>query len=101
MLAWESSMQPDLLPLFAYVPPPHASNVPVSTSTTPQILETPFVDAIVENHDARVIKNQSGDIVFLWTFLDQSTILITTNPNTVREIVSRIKNPPQMIVPGQ
>ena len=103
MLAWETNMQQDLLPLFGYTPAPHTSNLQTTTTPppTPQILASPFVDDIIENHDARVIKNQSGDIVFLWTFLDNSTILITTNPSTVREIVTRVKNPPQMVVPGQ
>ena len=102
MLDWESGMKQDLVPLFTYVPAPHANNtLPSDTHTIPQVVGSPFVDAIVENHDARVIKNQSGDIILLWTFIDNATVIVTTNPSTLHEVVTRIKNPPQMVVPGQ
>jgi hypothetical protein len=80
-----------------------ASSSPAATSTptaTPVATSTPvvqalpyrgnFIDQIVENHDARVMLNQYGDILLLWTFLDRSTIVITTNEATLREVISRI-----------
>ncbi len=108
MLAWETSMRGDLLPLFTRTPAVRplqavAPVVPVGTSTassTPnpapaevqpaQFFVGNFIDQIVENHDARVILNQQGDILLLWTFLDRSTIVITTNDATLREVISRL-----------
>jgi len=114
MLAWETSMRGDLLPLFNRTPAVRplqtvAPVVPVGTSTsaasttassTPnpapaepapaQFFVGNFIDQIVENHDARVILNQQGDILLLWTFLDRSTLVITTNDATLREVISRI-----------
>ena len=104
MLAWELSMKDDLSPLFAYVPRIHIPEENLGTgspTTTSQFLQTPFVDKVLENHDTRVILNSTGDVYFLWTFLDRNTIVITTNQYTLREIISRIKQAPVVAVPGQ
>jgi hypothetical protein len=88
MLAWEAHMQDDLLPLFQYTPSPHPNITPVGTVVPrPQILQTGFVDTIVENHDARAIINSYGEISLVWLFVDRSTVIITTNPNTVHEVI--------------
>ncbi|MBI2004678.1 hypothetical protein HYS79_00775 [Patescibacteria group bacterium] len=95
MLGWEATMQSDLAPLFTRTPRPHIPEEGLATSTPEQrAIVTGFTDVVVENHDARVIKNEYGDILLLWTFLDRSTLLITTNEYTLREIVSRISNAP-------
>lgn len=127
MLAWEPTMHQDLSPLFDYTPSPHintdtsdtttaasstataaTSSATPATSTTAAVTnpdsaftQATFVDTIVENHDARALKNTAGDIYFLWTFLDRNTVLITTNPNTVREVITRLKNAPILSIPGQ
>lgn len=129
MLAWERTMRDDLLPLFAYTPPARitegvalATTTLTSTSTlaatstqaqatstattTPEaapsaFLQTGFIDKIVENHDARVFQNSFGDVYFLWTFLDRGTIVITTNPSTLKEIILRTHEAPIVPIPGQ
>ncbi len=123
MLSWEKTMKQDLSPLFSYTPPPGiesqnklltspvlivpaASTTASSTSTTasstiaatsspqtPQV-HVGFVDAIVENHDARVTQDQYGSVNFLWTFLDRQTLIITTNPLTLHEIIGRLRQAP-------
>ena len=86
MLAWEPTMETDLSPLFINMPeqPPAG-----------------FVDQIVDNDDARVIEDQSGNIVLLWTFINRDTLVITTNEATLREIISRLQNAPVVAQPGQ
>ncbi|MEI7719715.1 MAG: hypothetical protein WCI89_00700 [bacterium] len=115
MLAWEGSMHQDLSPLFDYTPPPHVNGsgalASTATSTTADtgaaqntnssFTQNGFVDAIVENHDARVLKNPAGDIYFLWTFLDRTTIVITTQEYTLREVISRLKDAPLTPTVGQ
>lgn len=131
MLSWEKTMQNDLAPLFTYTPAPRirptapppppgipqvqggiSSGTPTSTpATTTPVTQTPskplytsppnFADRIVENHDARVLLNQDGDIVMLWTFLDRNTLLITTNAATLREVISRQKESPVTAIPSQ
>ncbi len=103
MLAWEPTMQSDLSPLFTYTPPPSIPEqiLTTSTPTTPEFLQTGFVDDIVDNHDARVVEDRSGTIVLLWTFLDNDTIVITTNEATLSEIISLLQTAPVNPVPGQ
>jgi hypothetical protein len=94
MLSWEQYLQGDLSPLFNYTPSPRIPEEGIattSTSTTSQFIQTGFTDKIVENHDARVLQNENGDIYLLWTFLDRNTLVITTNDATLREIISRLK----------
>lgn len=63
-------------------------------------LQSTFVDQIVENRDARVLLNQEGDILLLWTMLDRSTIVITTNQATLREIISRLSQASILSLPA-
>jgi hypothetical protein len=117
MLAWEESIRLDLMPLFARTPAVRPLPVPApiiqtgttTASSTPGAVATEappapffqgnFIDQIVENHDARVLLNQNGDILLLWTFLDRSTIVITTNEATLREVISRITQASTLSLP--
>ena len=96
MLEWEHTMKREFSKLFE-----QASTEQIATdigTTTPApiqtVVNTGFVDRVVENHDARAIVNERGEILLLWTFLDRNTILITTNETTVREIISRLRTAP-------
>lgn len=102
MIAWEYTMQKDLAPLFTRTPTPHIPEGGVGTSSPQvQLIPTGFSDRIVENHDARVIENETKDILLLWTFLDRNTVIITTNEYTLREIISRLSNTSVIPQPGQ
>ena len=78
MLLWERTMVTDLSPLF-----------PQSSSTIPT-----FVDRIVENHDARVLVDNAGTSYLLWTFVNRSTLIITTSEATLHEVILRLKETP-------
>jgi hypothetical protein len=76
-------------------PPAPATSTASTTPEEPPYVPPPrFIDRVVENRDTRVIQNNAGDILLLWTFLDHSTLLITTNEYTLREVISRISRPP-------
>ncbi|HVY73069.1 MAG TPA: hypothetical protein VG984_03425 [Candidatus Paceibacterota bacterium] len=116
MLAWETTMHKDLSPLFDYTPAPKIKPVPTgpvstttaatSTSSTtpvqtiPVFVPTNFTDKVVVNHDARILQNADGTIYFLWTFLDRNTLLITTNEDTVRAVITRLTQAPILTVPS-
>lgn len=89
MLEWERTMQQELTPLFTRTPRPRIATEGASSTQTVSLLTTPFRDKVVANHDARVILNESGDILLLWSFIDRNTLVITTNNNTLSEIISR------------
>ncbi|MBX4192490.1 hypothetical protein KW798_03320, partial [Candidatus Parcubacteria bacterium] len=95
MLEWEKYMRNDLLPLFDQKPPVENTTASSSSSTTPPIpIPTDFVDRVIENHDTRVIQNERHEVLFLWTFLDRKTLLITTTPDVVKEVIRRLKDAP-------
>lgn len=96
MVEWESDMLADLLPLFERRPRPRSPNERLSTTSAPSVINTGFVDMVIENHDARVLKDSNGNIVLLWTFINQNTLAITTNERTLAELVSRIRNAPTL-----
>lgn len=50
-----------------------------------------FHDAVVDNIDARVVKDTGGVTVFLYAFPNQSTLIITTNEQTFTELVNRLR----------
>jgi hypothetical protein len=85
MLAWEQFMRSELTPLFTRTPRPRTPEELATTATTAvQFLSTGFSDAVMENRDTRAVYNQAGDVLLLWTFLDQNTVVITTNEYTLR-----------------
>jgi hypothetical protein len=98
MLGWEGRLADDLSPLFTRVVSTHVNQAPINatasttiaSSTEPVFESKAFKDAIVENHDARVVQNSYGDTFLLWTFIDRNTLVITTNEVTLREILNRI-----------
>lgn len=110
MLDWEYTMESDLDPLF---PKPTDTGSPIvatsassTASTTPPsapstgVLNTPFSDAILNNHDTRVVRDQQGNVVLLWSFIDRQTLVITTNAATLGEVTSRLQKAPTIIVPN-
>ncbi len=101
MLQWERTLENDLSPLFDRTPSPRANTEAPSASSTTQFLPTNFIDKVVENRDVRLIQNEKGDILLLWTFLGRNTLLITTNEYTLREVLSRLKAAPVIPIPGQ
>lgn len=80
MLRWEESMQKDLEPIFGQ-----------STTDTfaPSGTSKKFEDLLIRNKDTRVLRNSIGNIVLLYSFLDQKHLVITTNEETFREILNR------------
>ncbi len=76
MLRWESSMRESLSPFFD-----------LGATTT---LALPFEGAIIQNRDARVVRNQQGEIIFLYAFPDEKTLVITEHPDTFIEILRRL-----------
>ena len=77
MFEWEDFLAEDILPIFAY-------------NGTSTIYKKDFEDKILKNRDLRVLYDESGNIKLLYTFVDRSTIIISTNPSTLNEIVLRL-----------
>ena len=82
MFKWEADLWQDFKELF---------NLKSDITTENRALEVKrFQDATFNNKDSRVVKDSSGNIVFLYSIINGNTIVITTNTNTLNEIVKRI-----------
>jgi len=90
MLQWEPSMLSDLLPFMDRRLGPKLQRDIRPTSTPARVINSSFVDAIVQNHDARVLYDDAGDIILLYSFIERDTIVITTNDQTLFEVISRV-----------
>jgi hypothetical protein len=54
-------------------------------------LELPdFEDVVIQNKDARVMRDPNGETILLYSFLNRQTVVITTNENTLNEIARRL-----------
>ncbi|MES2213812.1 MAG: hypothetical protein V4465_00250 [Patescibacteria group bacterium] len=81
MLNWEKDLPGDLLPLFA-------SKEVVSTIPEGQI----WSDVTIQNKDARVLKDPSGQIVLIYSFFDNNRLVITDTESTLRTIITRLNS---------
>jgi hypothetical protein len=111
MTAWEQSMARDLSPLFGEFEQLRTTQTPVWFTETPQVqatstaTETPavvppirtpqppenptFRDYSVANISGRAIVDTAGKAHLLWSATDQATIIIVTDPATLRDIQMR------------
>lgn len=80
MLKWERSLANDLLPLL--------EGVSGKERVKPGF--THFSDEVVRGLDIRKLINQDGELVILYTFIDENTILITGNSDTFNELLNRL-----------
>ena len=76
MLAWEPTLSNDLLPLFAT----DAEVQNVSATST-------FSDITIANKDARVLKDNNGHTVLLYSFYGIGYLIITDNEDSLRALI--------------
>ncbi|MBI5005251.1 MAG: hypothetical protein HZC03_01465 [Candidatus Lloydbacteria bacterium] len=86
MLKWEKFMTDDLLPLFG-----KGEMLKKLTGANH------FEDYLVVNQDTRALRDSSGDIVFLYAFPDKNTLVMTTDQDTFKEIIDRLKTPKPVV----
>ncbi|MCR4306633.1 MAG: hypothetical protein NUV42_01560 [Candidatus Yonathbacteria bacterium] len=80
MLKWEEFMARELLPLFA-------------SPAGKEVYDRNFQDFVLKNRDLRVLYNGTGEIVLLYSFYDNNTIVVSTSPDTLDEVTSRLSRP--------
>ncbi|MCR4330493.1 MAG: hypothetical protein NUV49_01270 [Patescibacteria group bacterium] len=80
MLKWEEFMARELLPLFA-------------SPAGKEVYDRNFQDFVLKNKDLRVLYSETGEIVLLYSFYDNNTIVISTSPDTLDEVTSRLSRP--------
>lgn len=79
-----------------------------STSSEPAVTQTPeaaaqrttttlflphaFEDAVIVNKDVRILRDSDRNIALIYGFYDKATIVITTDENTFKEVVTRLSS---------
>lgn len=86
MLSWEKDLREDLGPIFIRPEPE------LTASSSDDVLNRTqnFQDIVVKNRDTRALRDSNGKIIFLYSFPDKSSIIITTNANTLQEVATRL-----------
>jgi hypothetical protein len=80
MKSWEDKMFSDLHGFF---------NIPITPASGP-LLTKDFEDGIVENKNARILYDADHNIVMMYVFPDDNSVIITNTSEVVEEIVVRL-----------
>ena len=78
--AWEPNMLTDLHGFFGL-------NV---SSATNYLFTKSFTDGIIENKNARILYDQYGNIVLMYVFADDNSIVITDSQNAADQVILRL-----------
>lgn len=84
MLDWESRMSEMLSPPFDRIP----TTVEAQDGS---LTNNPFKDVVIKNYDARVLTDPSNTNALMYSFPNRNLFIITSNPYTLTEILSRLQ----------
>ncbi len=90
MLAWEQSLWQDFRNLFGLQSTATSTDTTATDEQNFGITIQKFQDATFANKDCRVVRNASGAIVFLYSIIDENTVVIATSVDTLKEIITRL-----------
>lgn len=94
MLAWEKNMYADLSPFINKKEEVEATldaSGDVITKQNTAVALGSFEDEIVQNKDARALKNNQGETLVIYSFIDQKTLFIVDNEDTFKETLKRFE----------
>src|SRR3989344_1514195 len=80
MHSWEDKMLYDLYGFFG---------INISPETN-YLFTKNWQDGIVENKNARILKDEDGEIILMYVFINDSSIVITNSETVVREVILRL-----------
>lgn len=80
MRTWERKMFFDLSPIFGIL----------TTPDNEALITKDFEDGFVLNKNARMLIDNTGNVILMYVFLDDNFVLITNSKETVREVLIRL-----------
>jgi hypothetical protein len=83
MFAWERHIEEDLAPFFS----PSAGYIRPAAAEA----DNAFVDSVAGNLDVRILRDENRNVRILYSFVDRSTVVITTDLRTLLELASRLR----------
>lgn len=84
MLAWESTMNTDLSPIFATVSP-----YTMGADGIPR--DRRFTDTVMRNYDVRILKDDRGATIMYYSFPAPNLLIIAESPYSFPEILTRLR----------
>ncbi len=92
MLQWENSLDIDfgglLITKKALVP---SQNTEATASTTnTAVKRRMFIDKVMQNKDSRVLVDERGSVLMLYTFIDKKTLIIASSDKSLKELLFRL-----------
>jgi hypothetical protein len=87
MLEWEKDMELDFRNLFKLSGYDSAEGILERLTSSAK-----FEDASISNKDVRVLRDDSGKIMFLYGIINRDTIIITVSDTAFSEIIDRLNN---------
>ena len=84
MLEWEKTMNGDLAPMFAAVPMQ-------TVGADGVIAERTFTDAVIQNYDVRVLRDESGMVQLYYSFPTRNVLIIAESQYSFPELLSRLR----------
>ncbi len=88
VLEWEKSIYDDLKNLLQ-LPKMQASNLSATTSSK-EIRKAEFVDSVISNRDVRILKDGAGNIILIYVFTDNNTLVITSSETTMKMVAEKL-----------
>lgn len=80
MLQWEPKLLQDMSPLFGID----------LAGDNASLVGAPWKDVVIKNHDTRAVMDKSGSPTLFYSFMDDNTIVITRDQNTLSEAIRRL-----------
>lgn len=65
----------------------------LDATTTEEILNLEFQDKMINNYDTRIILNNLSQIIALYSWFDEKTLIVTTNELSFQKILATLQNP--------
>ncbi len=81
MLEWEERLVEDMMPLF--INRERLSEIPTISE---------FKDKTIQNHDTRILRDSTGEIVLLYGFFDNNMLIITDTEESFRTVLNRLQS---------
>ncbi len=88
MLGWETNLSADLVPLFGESV---TGTFDPQGRTADGVSDPHFIDEVIANRSARVLYDESGRERLLYVFINQHTVLITTNRTVAERLVPLVR----------
>lgn len=92
MLKWEPSMPEDLANLLGYNERARIDDTLSTTSIAAFYnIRGVFEDKVLRNRDVREFISEKGEMLFLYSFIDENTVIFATSESTIGALLDRIE----------